>query len=69
MIKTLIFTVFLSLISNYSYAYLDPGSGGSIIQIIMAMIAAVGAFLSFYWTKFKLFFIKLFKKDKNNKIT
>tara|TARA_B110001452_G_C15066111_1_gene372112 strand:- start:65 stop:271 length:207 start_codon:yes stop_codon:yes gene_type:complete len=45
------------------YAYLDPGTGGVILQAILAFVAASIATLSIYWTKFKLFLIKLFKKE------
>ena len=50
-----------------AYAYLDPGTGGIILQAILAFIAASIATLSFYWTKVKLFFIKFFKKDSSIK--
>ena len=52
------------LISNNSYAYLDPGTGSVIIQSLLALIAAIGAYLSIYWRKFK----SLFKKKDNKKI-
>ena len=46
---------------NASFAYLDPGSGSVILQAIIGFIAAIFATLSFYWGKFKLFILKLFK--------
>ena len=49
---------------NASFAYLDPGSGSIILQAIIGFIAAIFATLSFYWGKFKLFILKLFKKEK-----
>lgn len=49
---------------NASFAYLDPGSGSVILQAIIGFIAAIFATLSFYWGKFKLFILKLFKKEK-----
>ena len=55
------------LLATPAYAYLDPGSGGIILQAILAFIAASVATLSFYWTKVKLFFNKLFKKDNKSK--
>ena len=55
------------LLATPAYAYLDPGTGGIILQAILAFIAASIATLSFYLTKVKLFFIKLFKKDNNIK--
>jgi hypothetical protein len=61
--KILFLTAFLMLISNNSYAYLDPGTGSLIIQSLLALIAMIGAYLSIYWRKFK----SLFKKNKDNK--
>ena len=58
--------LFAIMFFDSAYAYLDPGSGGSIIQMIIAFIAAIGATLSFYWSKFKVFLNKLFKKKKND---
>ena len=54
--------VILFLFATPVYAYLDPGTGGMILQAILAFIAASIATLSIYWTKLKLFLIKLFKK-------
>tara|TARA_B100000424_G_scaffold73624_1_gene54660 strand:- start:127 stop:336 length:210 start_codon:yes stop_codon:yes gene_type:complete len=62
-LKILIF--YLATI-NASFAYLDPGSGSVILQAIIGFIAAIFATLSFYWGKFKLFILKLFKKEKKS---
>ena len=51
---------------NASFAYLDPGSGSVILQAIIGFIAAIFATLSFYWSKFKLFILKIFKKEKKS---
>ena len=34
-------------------AYLDPGSGSIVIQMILAAILGAGAFFSIYWKKIK----------------
>ena len=47
-------------------AYLDPGTGSIILQAILGFIAASIATISFYWSKLKLFFTKLFKKNKKS---
>ncbi|MDC0446265.1 hypothetical protein OAM09_05550 [Candidatus Pelagibacter sp.] len=62
--------IFLFTVTSASnaHAYLDPGSGGYILQIIIAFLAAIGATLSFYWSKLKLFLSKLFKKKNNDKL-
>ena len=53
-------------LSNNAYAYLDPGSGTIILQAILGFLAAVLANASYYWTKLKIFFSKLLKKEKKN---
>ena len=51
------------MISN-AFAYLDPGSGGFIIQAILGFLAAIFAYATFFWNKIKTFFGKIFKKYK-----
>jgi|TARA_B100001063_G_scaffold170066_1_gene159243 hypothetical protein len=48
-----------------AYAYLDPGTGGIIIQAILGIIAAAVAYCSFYINKIKFYFKKLFSKKKS----
>tara|TARA_A100001011_G_C14281939_1_gene831990 strand:- start:1221 stop:1481 length:261 start_codon:yes stop_codon:yes gene_type:complete len=58
--------VFFCIFSVNAYAYLDPGTGSIILQAIIGFIAAVGATVGLYWQKFKVFFKRLFNKDKKN---
>ncbi len=64
----IILTYWFCSISSAS-AYLDPGTGSIILQTILAFIAAIGATLSLYWTKFKIIIKKIFKKDSKNSKT
>ena len=62
-------TVFISLLillslQSVSYAYLDPASGGIIIQLIIAGIAGFFAYIIFYYRKFKDFLKNIFRKKK-----
>ena len=68
MIKLFIYISFICLISSNSYAYLDPGTGGSLLQIILGIFAAASSVVVYYWNKVKVFFLELFKKnnDKEN---
>ena len=73
MYKYLLIILFLlGSLSSHAHAYLDPGTGSSILQIILAFIAGLGAFFSMYWNKLKFFLKKFFKKkneeskSKNN---
>ena len=47
-----------------SQAYLDPGTGGIILQAIIGFVAAIGATVTIYWRKFKNVLSKLFKKKE-----
>lgn len=59
--------ILVSLI-NPSYAYLDPGSGGFLIQTIIGFVAAIFAYIALAWNKLKIFLSKFIKKKntKNN---
>ena len=60
----LVMIMFIFFLNNNAHAYLDPGSGSIILQAILGFIAAALATASYYWTKLKIFFSKLFKKEK-----
>jgi len=59
--------IIMMLFTSNAYAYLDPGTGSIILQAILGFVAAAIASISLYWTKFKLFMIRLFKKKENKK--
>ena len=65
--KLIIISLFFLFFPSKSYAYLDPGSGSIIIQILL-MIAV---FLSTLYSRIKNFFLDLIskfkKKRKDNK--
>jgi len=44
-------------ISN-AYAYLDPGSGSVIIQMLVGTLVGVGIALKIYWQRIKMKFLK-----------
>ena len=52
--------------SGNAFAYLDPGSGGFIIQAILGFLAAIFAYMTFFWNKMKSFLNKIFKKEKDS---
>ena len=56
----------LFFLSNDAYAYLDPGSGSIILQAILGFVAAALATASYYGNKLKIFFSKLFKREKKS---
>ena len=62
----LVMIMFIFFLNDNAHAYLDPGSGSIILQAILGFIAAALATASYYWTKLKIFFSKLFKKEKKS---
>jgi len=60
----LIFIFFLPSVN--AYAYLDPGTGSLILQALLGVLAAVGAYITLYWRKFKNLINKIFQKKKDS---
>ena len=49
----LLATILLLLICNEAVAYLDPGTGSMMLQVILGGIAAVGVAVKLYWHKLR----------------
>ena len=64
-----IFIIFFFIIQTNSFAYLDPVTGSNLLQILLALLAAVGSFFGFYWRRFTSYFKKSDKSDKSKKKT
>ena len=66
--REIIVLMMLVLISfpAHSHAYIDPGTGSFVIQMVVA--AVLGAFfaLKMYWRRLKGFFSKFTAKEKKN---
>ncbi|MBN2391090.1 MAG: hypothetical protein JXR84_10210 [Anaerolineae bacterium] len=45
------------------YAYLDPGTGSFIFQLVVAGLAGAAFIVKMYWGKIKTLFAKLFSKN------
>jgi len=57
--RSIFFSLILSsafLVSEPAHAYLDPGTGGMIMQMIIGAIAGIGVALKMYWHKIAAFF-------------
>jgi hypothetical protein len=54
---------FLVLSASSAYAYLDPGSGSMILQVLLGGLAALAVILKLYWHRF----LTLFGIDKGKK--
>ncbi len=53
------------LFPKSTYAYLDPGSGSYIVQILIASLAGIGFFVKTYWNQIKSIFSRKNKSSKN----
>jgi len=50
--------LFLTMLAQPAWAYLDPGTGSMIISAIVGLFATVGLAVKTYWYKIKAFFRK-----------
>jgi len=58
----------LLFLPTNAYAYLDPGTGSYIIQVLIAFFFGGIFVLKMYWQKTKSYFLKFFSKgSKDNK--
>ena len=62
----LIFVIYFSTLTS-SYAYLDPGTGSAILQVIIAALAAGAAMTNNFWKKVKGFYFKMLPSKKKGK--
>ena len=63
--KLLIYTILIYILSyTRSVAYIDPGTGSIILQVLLGFIASIFIFIKIYWYKFKLLLFKIVKKIK-----
>ncbi|MBU2540885.1 MAG: hypothetical protein KJ593_03185 [Candidatus Omnitrophica bacterium] len=58
--------LFSGIFGQKAYAYLDPGTGSSIFQLIIAVVMGGLFVIKLFWTKIALFFKNLFSKRKKN---
>ena len=64
--STLYFLSITLFFINPAYAYLDPGTGSIILNLIIGAAAAGLTFISVFWQKVKNFAKKYFKKNPKN---
>ncbi len=56
--------VFLMTYSNTAQAYLDPGTGSMVFQMLIAGFCAIAFAIKMFWRNIINFFLKLFGKNK-----
>jgi len=59
--KTITFTIIIlsGITFNDAYAYVDPGTGGAIIQAAIGALVAVGIGIKIYWQRIRMKFSSL----------
>ena len=57
-----IFALFCLVFPHKAYAYLDPGTGSLILQLIIAFLLGASFAIKVYWRKIKTFFTNRFSK-------
>tara|TARA_B100001057_G_scaffold470969_1_gene532833 strand:+ start:1337 stop:1540 length:204 start_codon:yes stop_codon:yes gene_type:complete len=65
-LKQLILIIIITLYSFNAYAYIDPGTGSVLLQALLGALAAIGAYITLYWRKFKNFLNKIFRLKKKD---
>ncbi len=55
--------VLLLIFITDAHAYLDPGTGSMLLQVVLGGIAAIGVAIKLYWHKFRIFLGMGKKKD------
>lgn len=63
--SVLLYVVLLPLTSESVHAYIDPGTGSLIIQILIASAVGAAFLIKIFWGKVKAFLNNLFSKTKN----
>ncbi len=51
----------LILVVRDSYAYIDPGTGSYLLQLMLAGLLGLVFTIKIYWHKIKTFLVKLFR--------
>ena len=59
----IVFTILLLFFVTEAQAYLDPGTGSMLLQVVLGGIAAVGVAIKLYWHKLRAAFGMARKED------
>ena len=67
--RIIILTILSILLSigctNSALAYIDPGTGTYILQLVVAGLLGAAVAAKIFWTRIKAFFVKVFSKKGN----
>ena len=56
--------LYIILSTDSSHAYIDPGSGSMLLQVLIASILGMLTVIKIYWARLKIFFSR--KSDTNS---
>lgn len=59
-----IFVLFYLLFPRAAYAYIDPGTGSFLLQMLIAALVGTALSVKVFWNKVKNLFKKLFCRNK-----
>jgi len=65
-VSILVLTLFSLIFPRKAHAYLDPGTGSYILQILIAVLIGALFSIKLFWNRIKYFFIKLFSGRKKD---
>ncbi len=61
-----VLAVFYLVLTREVYAYLDPGTGSYILQLVIAGILGGLFAVKMFWAKIKSFFVNIFSRDNKH---
>ncbi len=61
----IILGMFYLIFPQVAFAYLDPGTGSYILQMLIAGILGAFFMIKIFWNKIKFFFVNFFSKQKS----
>ncbi len=59
-------TLFSGIFDSKAHAYLDPGTGSYVFQILIAFVVGGLFAIKIFWSKIIIYLKNLFSSDKNN---
>jgi hypothetical protein len=65
----IITSILLLLVFTDAVAYLDPGTGSMLLQVILGGVAAVGVAIKLYWHKIRAAFGMSRKEDPEDDLS
>ena len=63
--KIIIIVLFIFTFAFNTHAYIDPGTGSYIVQVVIAAILGAAVTLKVFWTKIGQFLKRIFGRKKN----